>query len=1164
MGVTSNKGVNVIHANFVHLHVHTEYSLLDGAIRIDDLAKRAKELKLPAIAITDHGNIFGAWDFFTKLKNAGVKPILGCEMYIAPESRFKKDKEGNSEVAYHLILLVKDKIGYKNLCKLITAANFEGFYHKPRIDKEILSKHSEGLIGLTACLKGEVSAYLVKSNYERAKDVALLYKDIFGEGNFYFEIQENNIPEQKIVNDGLLKLSKEICVPLVATNDCHYLNKEDYRFHDVLLCIQTGKSIKDENRLRMNSNEFYLKTPDEMQERFSYIPEAIENTVKIAEKCYFDFENDGYHFPSLGMSNEETYKKFEEEVYKGFEKYIDRLISESGGEYTRSDYEERLKFEIDTIKKMGFPGYFLIVSDFIAKAREKGIPVGPGRGSAAGSLVSYCLGITRIDPLKYKLLFERFLNPDRATMPDVDVDFSQDRRGEVIDYIVNKYGKDMVAQIITFGSMKAKMVVRDVARAMDIEYAEADKIAKMIGNAKTIKEALEKEPLLSKIYREDPKVKELIDFSISLEQFPRHASTHAAGVVIADKPIVEYMPLYRGKENEALTEFPMKILENFGLIKFDLLGLKTLTMIEMALKMIHKNYGVKIDFDNISFDDPKVFELFANGDTTGIFQFESSGMKACLSRLKPTKFEEIIAMNALYRPGPMDLIPDYIKRKKGEAAVEYDFPELEDILKETYGIMVYQEQVMLISMKIGGLSRGEADMLRKAIGKKDADKLQKLGEIFISRAIERGYDKQKVERLFEQIQKFGLYGFNKSHSAAYAFVAYHTAYIKTYYREEFFAALLNTETSDPDKFVAHIKECKEKGIKILPPDINESEVDFTVDSKKQIRFGLSAIKNVGKAAVEEILKERNVGGRFKNFFDFIERLSDRKVNKKVIESLIKCGALDSLGGHRGQYLEYYETVMQRVQERKGKKKAFMNAMFEEKTQEYEELPLVEPLTSSQVLAFEKEMLGIYLSGHPLEAYENELKQIVDNHCETLCLKQDKDLVRLGGIITNLQEKQTKKGKKMGIAKLEDMTGSVEIILYEEVYNKYGLKISSDTPYYVKGNLSVDGSDVKVYVTEILPLEVACSKEVKGVLINVDSNEISKEFTAELKSYINGFKGKRTVPVYIGVNVENVANAVITLPRDYWVEPSLAFGKNFKSFFPTCGIKFTKSEEISNG
>lgn len=1152
---------------FVHLHVHTEYSLLDGAIRLDDLVKRASEFNMPAVAITDHGNIFGAYDFFSKAIKTGIKPILGCEMYIAPESRFKQSKsDKNGEATnYHVLLIVKDSVGYKNLCKLITIANFEGYYYKPRIDKEVLAAHSEGLICLSACLKGEVASHILQDDYDGAKRSALEYKEIFGRENFYFELQENGLAEQKKVNEGLIKLAKEIGVSLVATNDCHYLKKEDYEFHDILLCIQTGKTVRDENRLKFSVNEFYFKSPEEMKNRFFQVPEAIENTLKIAESCSFVFENTGYHFPNLGISDQEVLKTFIEKVYEGFNAKVDRLVKEAGGRFTRKDYESRLEFEIDTIKKMGFAGYFLIVHDFIDFARRKGIPVGPGRGSAAGSLVSYCLGITKIDPLKYNLLFERFLNPERATMPDVDVDFCQDRRGDVIDYLVKKYGKEMVAQIITFGSMKARMVVRDVARAMEIPLVEADRIAKMIGNAKTIKEALELEPQLKKRYEEDPRIKQLIDYSIALEQFPRHASTHAAGIVIADKPLIEYMPLHKGKDGEVLTEFSMKNLESLGLIKFDLLGLKTLTMLEKALEMIKENHGVTIDLDNLPLDDPKVYELFANGDTSGIFQFESTGMKNWLRRLKPTKFEEIIAMNALYRPGPMDLIPDFIERKSGKKPVDYIFPELEDILKETYGVMVYQEQVMQISMVIAGFTRAEADLLRKAMAKKEVTTLEKLREIFIQRAVERGYEKQKVEKLFDQISKFGSYGFNKSHSVAYAFLAYHTAYIKTYYPEEFFAALLNTEIGDPDKFTAHIKECKERGIKILPPDVNESGIDFTVDKNRQIRFGLAAIKNVGIKAVEEIIKEREAHGKFKSFYDFVERVGGAKVNKKVVESLIKCGAFDSFGGHRGQYLEFYDVIIQKINESKNKRPDYMQSIFESKEEArvQENLPDVEPLTMSQILAYERETLGIYLSGHPLEEFEEEVSQLVDERdkCARLEERSDNELVRLCGIITDLKLKRSKLGKKWATARLEDLTGAVEIIIYEEVLSKFDAKFNADEPYYVKGNIRKEDDKPKVVIKEILTLQEAWEKEVKGISVLVEDRFVTEDFLLEFKNLLRTYKGKNVIPLYINVRL-NGSEAILAMPREYWIEPTFVFGKNIKTFFPFCSVKIVKEEFIS--
>lgn len=1158
-------------ADFVHLHLHTEYSLLDGAIRIEDLVKRAKELKMRALAITDHSNIFGSFDFFSLAKKHGVKPILGCEMYIAPESMYKKGINGNGERSeenyFHLVLIVKNDIGYKNLCKLLTAANFEGFYYKPRIDKDILKKHSEGLIGLSACLKGEISHLILKNNQSDAEKTALIYKEIFGEDNFYLEIQENGLPEQKVVNNGLIEISRKYNIPLVATNDCHYLNKEDYAFHDILLCIQTKKTVHEKDRLRMATNEFYLKTPEEMKERFAHVPQAIENTLKIAESCYFDFITDGFHFPDLGIPKDEVEKVFLKEVLEGFESNIDRLVENSNGRFTKKDYEERLDFELSVIKKMGFQGYFLIVSDFIKFARNNEIPVGPGRGSAAGSLVAYCLGITKLDPLKYDLLFERFLNVDRATMPDVDVDFCQDRRGEVIDYIISKYGKDKVAQIITFGSMKARAVIKDVARALEIPYAEADKITKLIPANKTIKEALELEPQLKKMYKESPSIKELIDYSLSLEKLPRHTGIHAAGVVIADKSMDYYMPLHRGENGEVVTQFPMKIIEKMGLIKFDLLGLKTLTMLKDAVRNIKKTHGVEIDLDNLPLDDPKVYELLASGDTTGVFQLESSGMKQLLKKLKPSTFEDIIAAVALYRPGPLGsgMDKEFIARKHGHLKVEYEIPELEEILKDTYGVIVYQEQVMLIATKIADFSKGEADTLRKAMSKKLAEELDKLENDFVERAVKKGYERAKVQKLFDQIKKFGEYGFNKSHSAAYALITYQTAYVKAHYPLEFVAALLTSEITDTDKVVKHINECREKGIEILPPDIHESDETFTVTKDGKIRFGLGAIKNVGMAAIEVIKEEKNKNGKFKNFIDFVERVAGAKVNKKVIESLIKSGALDSLGGHRAQYLEYLDILLQKVTENKTKKKDFMPAMFDLQDSEdkIEKLPEVEKFPMSQILAFEKEVLGFYVSGHPLLEFSSEIKHFIDTTISSIANRLDNTIISLAGIISSRKETKTKAGKKMGIIRLEDLTGSVEVIFYSDVYEKYRNLISSDEPLYIKGTITTDtdGTTKKIIAKEVLYLREAWGMDVKSVVISTHEENINDDFLEQMRSYLKTYSGKRAVPVILNVITQEGIAVEVAIPKDYWVEPSLAFCKNFPLFFEGSDFKFIKSEGI---
>jgi DNA polymerase-3 subunit alpha len=1163
--------INMHFSDFVHLHLHTEYSLLDGAIRIEDLVKRAKELKMPALAITDHSNIFGSFDFFSEAKKHGIKPILGCEMYIAPESMYKKGGNGErtSENYYHLVLIVKNEKGYKNLCKLITSANFEGFYYKPRIDKEILKKHSEGLIVLSACLKGEVASLILKNDIDKAKEVALQYKEIFGDGNYYFEIQENSLPEQKIVNNALIELSKTLNIPLVATNDCHYLYKEDYTFHDILLCIQTKKTIHEEDRLRMTTNEFYFKTPDEMKQRFAYIPQAIENTLKIAESCYFDFVTDGFHFPDLGMNQEEVEKTFLTKVYEGFEKSVDKLVKESNNRFTRKDYEERLNFEINVIKRMGFQGYFLIVSDFINYARSKDIPVGPGRGSAAGSLVAYCLGITKLDPMKYDLLFERFLNVDRATMPDVDVDFCKDRREEIINYIVSKYGKDKVAQIITFGSMNARAVIKDVARALEIPYSEADKITKLIPNNVTIKDALEIEPILKKMYKESPRIKELIDYSISLEKLPRHTGIHAAGVVIADKPLLQYMPLHRGENGEVVTQFPMKVVEKLGLIKFDLLGLKTLTMIKNVIENIKKVHNVEIDLDNLPLDDPKVYELLSTGDTTGVFQLESTGMKQLLRKLKPTTFEDIIAAVALYRPGPLGsgMDKEFIARKHGHVKIEYEIPELEEILKDTYGVIVYQEQVMLIATKIADFTKGEADTLRKAMSKKLTAELEKLETDFVERAVKKGYERPKVQKLFDQIKKFGEYGFNKSHSAAYALITYQTAYLKAHYPLEFIASLLTSEINDPDKVVKHINECRERGIEILPPDINESEENFTVTPDGKIRFGLGAIKNVGISAIEAIKEEKNKNGRFKSFVDFIERVGGSKVNRKVIESLIKSGALDSLGGHRAQYLEYLDTLLQKVNESKNKKNELMQSMFDIEDTGYkvEKLPEVKEFPLSQILSFEKEVLGFYVSGHPLLEFSQEIKHFINDNIENIKTYADNTTVLIAGIVTARKETKTKAGKKMGIISFEDLTGSIEIIFYSDVYEKYRNLLSGDDPLYIKGTITsdTDGITKKIIAKEVYYLKEAWGMDVKSVVLRISEDKINDDTLISLKNYLRTYAGKKSVPVVIDVITKDGYKVEIAVPKDFWVEPSVSFCKNINLFINDCELRLVKEEGVVN-
>ncbi len=1153
----------MVFSDFVHLHLHTEYSLLDGAIRIEDVIKRAVEFKMPALAITDHSNIFGSYEFFQTAANVGIKAILGCEVYVAPESRFKKQQGTEGEgSSFHLVLLVKNKEGYANLCKLLTLANFEGFFYRPRVDKEILSKYSSGLIALSACLKGEIGFNVVKGRYDEAKKRALEYKEIFGD-DYYLEIQENGLKEQKIANEGIIKLARELNIPLVATNDCHYLRKEDAKFHDVLLCIQTQKTIDDPNRLKMETEELYFKSPEEMKKNFSYAPEAIENTLKIADKCYFQFEDTGYHFPNIGIPNEEIDKKFTELVREGFNKKIDKLLKENGGKYGVKDYEERLDYEINIIKKMGFSSYFIIVYDFIRYAKENGIPVGPGRGSAAGSLVAYFLGITNLDPLKYNLLFERFLNVDRASMPDVDVDFCHDRREEVINYIKNKYGKDMVAQIITFGAMKAKQVIKDVARAMNRSFQETNLITKMMGNAPTIQLALENEENFKKVYEASTENKELIDFAMALEKLPRHTSVHAAGIVIADKPLVEYMPLHRGKnDDERLTQFPMKYIENLGLIKFDILGIKTLTAIKNTIEMVYQNRGIKIDLDELDLKDPKVYELLSQGDTTGVFQLESSGMKEYLRKLRPTVFDEIIAMNALYRPGPLGsgMVESFILRKHGKEKVDYDFPELEDILADTYGVIVYQEQAMQIASRIGGFSKGEADNLRKIISKKKVSELPKIKEEFIKRALAKGFDGTKAEKLFEKIEKFGEYGFNKSHSAAYALVAYQTAYLKAYYPAEFICSLMNIEIDKSERIVIYINECKKKSIEVLPPDINKSGEKFTVDKDGKIIFGLTAIKNVGRAAVLDILEERKKGD-FKDFLDFLKRVSVRKINKSVIESLIKSGAMDVLGGHRGQFLEHYEAILDKFSQKKGKNQTNMlNIFSDDLLEEKLVLPDAPELSRSQILSFEKDVLGFYLSGHPLLDYKEQIDSLSDTSVSKIHSYENNRAVSIVGSIINISEKKIKKNnKKMAIISFEDLTGNIEVVVYSEPYEKYKNVLFSDRPIYLKGVVSKEDDKVKIIANVIMTIEDAWAKEIRGVRLNILKDEIDEKMIKEMKTFLKTYKGFKNVPVILSIPIKENKEMDILIPEEYWVEPSISFYENFISFFKSAKVIFTKEE-----
>jgi DNA polymerase-3 subunit alpha len=1085
------------HADYVSLHLHTEYSLLDGAIRIKELVERAKYFKMPAVTMTDHGSLFGAVEFYKQVTKAGIKPIIGCELYVAPGSRFDRGNTGNEEVSFHLILLARDNAGYKNLVTLVTKAYLEGFYYKPRVDIGLLEQYSGGLIALSACLKGEIPYCLQRGLLDRARERALQYKHIFGPENFYFEIQANGLPEQIEVNRQLIELGRELHIGLVATNDCHYLKKEDAKAHEVLLCIQTGKTLKDASRMKFSSNEFYLKSPAEMQETFRDVPEAVSNTITIAERCNVDFE--------LGKSLLPQYRASDgEDPYQMLLRLANEGLLRKHGPDVPDVYRERLKTELEVIKKMGYASYFLIVWDFISYARSKDIPVGPGRGSAAGSLVSYCLDITEIDPIKYTLLFERFLNPERISMPDIDVDFCQDRRGEVITYVSEKYGKDHVAQIITFGTMAAKAAIRDVGRAMDMPYAEVDRIAKLVPNTPkiTIEAAMKQEPQLKDLYETDGEVKELLDIAKRLEGLNRHASTHAAGVVISPVPLTEYTPLYKSPSDESImTQFDMGSVEGIGLLKFDFLGLKTLTVIQKTLSYI-KQGGTEVCLKDIPLDDEKTYELLSSGQTTGIFQLESAGMKDILIKMTPNRIEDLIALVALYRPGPIGsgMIDDFIRRKKGKVPVKYDLPQLKDILDETYGVILYQEQVMRIANRLANFSLGQADILRKAMGKKNIEVMGKQKEHFVNGAVANGINEKKASKIFELLEKFAEYGFNKSHSAAYAFVSYQTAYLKAHYPVEFMAATLSMDIHDTDKIVKSINECRQMNIAILPPDINLSGSEFRV-VENSIRFGLAAVKGVGAAAIDSILESRGTEGAFSSIADFVGRADTRKVNKKVLESLVKAGAFDSMGVTRASAMDTVATLLNGS----GSRNPGQQSIFGEETFEPEQH--VAEWDETELLRNEKESLGFYITGHPLTKYDMMLTTFKARKTTALEHLPDRSDIVIGGILRSIKKKNVKStGDLMAYLTLEDDEGSVEVIVFPELYKNSVHVLRKDMLLLVKGTIDKDEKGVRIRAREALNLEDAGKANLKRMDISIDDSLGSSENLRSIKDLVTQYPG----------------------------------------------------------
>ncbi len=1118
--------------HFAHLHVHTQYSLLDGAIRIDRLLKRVADFDMDTVAITDHGTMFGAFEFYEKAKKAGIKPIIGCECYLAPRRHTDKtplDKGGLS----HIILLAKNREGYRNLCKLATIAQLQGFYYKPRIDKELLKHHSKGLIGLSACLHGEVPRMIQEGRMDKADKAARDYLNVFGEGNFFLEVQNNGIDIQESVNQALLDMSQRLSIGLVASNDCHYLDKEDVRAHDVLLCVQTGKTVHETDRLKFRTDQLYLKSKTEMYDAFKDYPGALENAVDIARRCNLEFDVKSYHFPKFDVSSDHAVDEvFEQKVMDGFNIVMESVKNKHPNTDERL-YKDRIETEIDVIKSMGFSGYFLIVADFIRYAKTNGIPVGPGRGSAAGSLVAYSLGITDLDPIEHGLIFERFLNPARKSMPDIDVDFCINGREDVFKYVVEKYGGgDYVAQIITFGKLKTRAVIRDVGRALDIPLSEVDAIAKMVPDVLNIglDDALEQEPRLKELAKKNPEVADLISVCRVLEGLPRHASTHAAGVVIADKPLVDYMPLYKGKKGEVVSQFDMKCVEKIGLVKFDFLGLRNLTVIANTLSLIEAQGGISPDLSNLDFNDADTYRLLASGETTGVFQLESSGMKDLLVRLKPETFDDIIALVALYRPGPLDsgMVDDFVERKHGKKTVEYIVPQLEPILKETYGVIVYQEQVMKIAGDLANYSMAEADDLRKAMGKKIPEIMAMHRERFMQGTLDNGIPSDKAGKIFYLMEKFGGYGFNKSHSAAYALIAYQTAFLKAHFPVEFMASLLTSEMQSTDGVVKYIAECRSHGIEVLPPDVNESGKEFTVAGSK-IRFGLVAVKNVGGNAIESMIEARH-NGKFLSLFDFCERVDLKKVNKRVVESLIKCGAFDATGNYRSQMMASLEDCIdygQRVQrERMDPQMGLFDLTGEQKAINLPSMPDIDEWDEKELLTLEKESLGFYITGHPLSRYENVLDKFTNTNSVTLKEQNDGDAIRIGGMVTNTKIIKTKRGDLMAFVALEDLHGSVEIIIFSSLYAKVYDLLTDDSAILVQGHLQKEENSIKLLADAVIPMDKAEATWTTSIHFNLDIARTDKALLEKLNTVLKRHPG--SCKAYIHLRNSEKTETIIAL------------------------------------
>jgi DNA polymerase-3 subunit alpha len=1141
--------------SFIHLHLHSEYSLLDSTLKIDDLLKKALAFQMPAVALTDHGSILGAVNFYKKALQSEIKPIIGSELYLAPNSRFDKPNRREDELNYfHLLVLVKNEQGYRNLCELITASFLEGFYRKPRIDKELLEKYKDGLLVMSSCIQGEVPYQLLHGREDKALAAARWYQDVFKD-NFFLEIQNHGLPEQLRVLPQLVELANKFSIPLVASNDVHYLTKEDADAREILICLQTGDVISNPDRaMKMESEQMYFKSSEEMACLFTGIPDCLDNTFEIASRCNFEFKLKKYFLPSFKVPGRFVIDDYFEKIcLEGFERIKHQYLTKAKHlKHNHEEYQKRLLYEIEKIREMGFPGYFLIVWDIIRFAKESDIPVGPGRGSVVGSLVAFVMGITNIDPLEYDLIFERFLNPERVSLPDIDIDFDGERRDEVIEYIRSKYGEDNVAQIVTFGRMKAKMAIRDIGRVMEIKLSEVNRLAKMIpeGPKVELKDVIEKNPELQREIKHNPQTVKLINYALKLENNIRHTSMHAAGVVIAPKKLTEYMPLYKTKD-DITTHFEKDEVENIGLLKMDILGLKTLTIIKNIIREVRENQGVNIDLENINLLDGKTFKVFQKGDTDGIFQFESSGMRDYLKKTKPSKIEDLIVLNALYRPGPLQsgMADIYVNRKMGREKVTYIFPDLEEILKDTYGIIVFQEQVMQISVRVAGFSMSEADELRKIMGKKEVSKMPAQEKRFIERGIKRGYDKKKVEELFGQMKTFAEYGFNKSHSTAYAYLAYQTAFLKAHYPVHFMSAHLSSEsekTSTSSKIIQYVSESKKMGIDILPPDINKSQENFHVESACAIRFGLIGLKNVGSNALKIMFNARNEGGEFKNFNDFVVRVDLSKVNKSVLESLIKAGAFDCFGLKRRTLFESVGDIIKRSASiEKNRAKNQKKLFGEEIIDSYipEEYLKLEDWSESEMIKGEKEIAGIYVTHNPLEKFSSEISKVSNTTILAIQNKEFKgEIIKLGGVVTEFTPRTSKKGDAYGEIFFEDLSGRIKVLCFKDRWAALEKELRLDVPYFLEGRMP-ESEETNIYLESLHELEAMLKKKARKIVITIHYDQIDESFNEKLQLKLE--KNRDSVPYMIVINHADNARVVINSEAGQGIKATASMKKDIE-------------------